>query len=271
MDQATATSSYLTNATTAYGRLQQATTVEVPKEQVAVEPSQHSKDHQLSKQQGPPQPDTEQTVQGPQVPAQALSCLPTRPSPPPHRGHEGAGGATGSRLRQPLHLHHTAATRAPGVPRTEGYNRLRQTITSYLQPSHMLTRNLRPHPPCYRPALVSASCPRYGRCFTPIAPRLRGCREDHGPGHRHLLPISTCQQSSSKARCRPPRSPARLSSASLSSVKLFSAASPQPASPLHSKPRPTFATPAPTRNPLSPDPVPPPKKPRHAPLAAAPR
>ena len=51
---------------------------EVPEEQVAVEPSQHAKDHQLSKQQGPPQPDTEQTVRGPQ-----LRPRPTSPPSPP--------------------------------------------------------------------------------------------------------------------------------------------------------------------------------------------
>ena len=154
--------------------------VEAPEEQVAVETSQHSKNHQLSKQQGPPQPDTEQTVQGPQVPDQALFCLPTRPSPcthssskhadaakaflatdgrlrqatavtssPHHGGYEVARGATGEELRQSTADQHLPSTAFP-LPSADE----EPTAASSLLPACARL--------CFLPALTSPRPPHRG-------------------------------------------------------------------------------------------------------------
>ena len=74
--------------------------------------------------------------------------------------------------------HHHLRAKASTLVLIQGYDRLRQTTTLYLMPSffHLLPRNLRPPPLCYRPTLVSATYPR----SSPISPRKEG-----GGGQEH--------------------------------------------------------------------------------------
>ena len=74
-------------------------------------------------------------------------------------------GTSGTRVRGGQGCHgpdHHLCTKASTLVLIQGCDRRRQTTTPYRQPSfvHLLLRNLRLPPLCYRPTLVSATCPR---------------------------------------------------------------------------------------------------------------